>query len=58
MKMGSAAEIVQVEVSKLQVQSGPQIGKNLASLGKRKDHSDPRGLARKDFDPRNIDPTL
>ena len=45
MKVRGAAEIVQIEVGKLQVQCGSQIGEKLALLRKRKNYGDAGGLA-------------
>ena len=58
MEVQGAAQIVQVEVRGLQVQSGAQIGKNLALLLKRKDHGNADILAWKGLDSRDVDTTF
>ncbi len=55
MKVGSAAQIVQVQVRKLQIQGGAEISENLALFAKRKDYGDTGGLVWKCSDSRNID---
>src|SRR6267143_987963 len=54
MKVRGAAEIVQVEMRTLQIESGARIGQNLAFLGKRKDHRHAGILTGKAFHARNV----
>src|SRR5712664_1233385 len=58
MKVRRAAEIVQVEMRILQIESGARIGQNLALLGKGKDHGHAGILTWKAFHARNVNATF
>src|SRR2546423_14962841 len=58
MKVRGAGEVVEVDVRKLQVHGGAQIGEDVAIFCEGKDYGDAGIFVRKDFDAGNVDTAL